>query len=53
MAYLGYTDASAKTSDVDQSLIEVQDVVTERRCRATIAHESGHCILHVPILRLM
>lgn len=49
---LGYTDASVKTSDVDESLINSDEIVTIRRCRATIGHEIGHCILHVPVFRI-
>lgn len=47
---LGYTDASKKISYVDKTLIDPKDIVTERRCRATVGHETGHCIYHVSIL---
>jgi hypothetical protein len=47
---LGYTDASKKISCVDKHLIDAIDIATERRCRATVGHEIGHCIYHVPIL---
>jgi len=47
---LGYTDASKKISYVDKTLIDSKDIATERRCRATVGHETGHCIYHVSIL---
>jgi len=49
---LGYTDASKKLSYVDRTLIDSKNAPTIRRCRSTIAHEVGHCFLHVPILNL-
>ncbi len=49
---LGYTDASEKISLVDKTLIDADDNPTLRRCRATIAHESGHCLQHVAILNI-
>ena len=47
---LGYTDASKKISFVDKTLIDSEYSPTRRRCRATVAHESGHCLYHVPVL---
>jgi len=47
---LGYTDAAKKISYVDKTLSDPNDTPTERRCRATVGHESGHCLYHVPIL---
>ena len=47
---LGYTDASKKISYVDKTLIDSNDIPTERRCRATVGHETGHCIYHVSLL---
>lgn len=48
----GYTDATHKTSFVDSALADYQDIITERRFRSTVAHETGHVILHVPISSL-
>lgn len=47
---LGYTDASRRRSFVDKSLIDTDDAVSLRRGRATIGHESGHCLYHVNVL---
>lgn len=49
---LGYTDASSKRSFVDKNLSDSNELPAIRRCRATIAHETFHCIRHVPILRV-
>jgi len=48
----GYTDATFKRSFVDSALADYKDTVTERRFRSTVAHETGHAILHVPISAL-
>lgn len=48
---LGFTDAKNKRCFIDKSLIDSDDPVTMKRCRATIGHEIGHCLYHVPILR--
>lgn len=48
---LGFTNAKDKVSFVDKSLIDSDDPVIRRRCRATIGHEIGHCLYHVPILQ--
>jgi hypothetical protein len=47
---LGYTDAAKKISYVDKTLIDANDLPTVRRCRATVGHESGHCLYHVSVL---
>jgi len=47
---LGYTDATMRRSLVDRSLIDSDDIVLLRRGRATIGHESGHCLHHVNVL---
>lgn len=47
---LGYTNAVIKESYVDKSLYESREPSAIRRCRSTIAHESFHCIEHVPVL---
>ena len=47
---LGYTDASNKKSFVDKNLVDHSDITALRRGRATIGHESGHCLFHVNIL---
>lgn len=49
---LGYTDAATKTSFVDKTLSDAQDLATIRRFRSTVAHEISHCIHHVPILQV-
>jgi len=49
---LGYTDASNKKSFVDKSLVDTSDITALRRGRATIGHESGHCLFHVNILNI-
>lgn len=47
---LGYTDASRRRSFVEGSLVDTDDSVLLRRGRATIGHESGHCLQHVNVL---
>jgi Zn-dependent peptidase ImmA (M78 family) len=48
---MGYTDAAKKICLIDKTLIDSEFPVTIRRCRSTIGHEVGHCILHVPAIR--
>lgn len=48
---LGYTNAATKVSFVDSSLSDATDRATLRRFRATVEHEGGHCLLHVPLLQ--
>jgi len=45
----GYTNATEKVSIVDQLLADDMSISGTRRFRATVGHESGHCILHVPV----
>lgn len=47
----GYTNANQKISIVDTSLADDFSVRGRRRFRSTVAHELGHCILHVPLRR--
>jgi hypothetical protein len=47
---LGYTNCKEKISYIDKSLSNAFDPTTTGRFRATVAHEIGHCILHVPFL---
>jgi hypothetical protein len=49
---LGFTHAPQKISLVDSSLSDAIDQVTLRRFRATVGHEGGHCIIHVPLLQV-
>ncbi len=49
---LGYTNAAKKVSFVDSSLSDATDRATLRRFRATVGHEGGHCMLHVPLLQV-
>ncbi len=49
---LGYTDAASKTSYVDKSLSDADDLPAKRLFRSTVAHEIKHCIKHVQILNL-
>ncbi|WP_027360857.1 ImmA/IrrE family metallo-endopeptidase [Desulforegula conservatrix] len=48
---LGYTDANSNSSYVDKALVDSNSQSTLRRLRATVAHEIGHCIYHVPELK--
>jgi len=48
---LGVTNAATMTSYVDVELAEATDSVNKRRYRATVAHESAHCIKHVKQLK--
>lgn len=43
---LGETNGKTMTSFVSIDLYNATDKVGKCRCRATIAHESSHCILH-------
>ncbi|WP_027714915.1 ImmA/IrrE family metallo-endopeptidase [Desulfuromonas sp. TF] len=45
----GYTDPEQQKMVIQADLAEDDD--SERFLRSTLAHETGHCILHVPILR--
>lgn len=47
----GYTDSDTMESVVSTDLIDTDDLVTRRRGRSTIAHESVHAIIHVPEFR--
>lgn len=47
----GYTDSDTMESVVSAELIDTDDLVTRRRGRSTIAHESVHAIIHVPEFR--
>ncbi len=47
---LGYTNCKEKISYIDKSLSDAFDPTTTGRYRATVAHEIGHCILHVSYL---
>ena len=47
----GYTNASLRISVVDQELADDFSIRGRRRFRATAGHESGHCVLHVPLAR--
>lgn len=46
-----YTNATQKISIIDESLANDFTPWGRRRFRATVGHESGHCILHVPLCR--
>jgi len=48
----GYTDAWLKVSFIHAELVDSTDQVTQRVFRATVAHESAHCIQHVGVLNL-
>lgn len=45
----GYTNARQRLSIVDQRLADDFSERGRRRFRATVGHEIGHCILHVPL----
>ncbi len=47
----GYTNAEQRISIVDKSLADDTSKKGWRRFRATVGHEAGHCILHVPLRR--
>ncbi|MFW5489427.1 MAG: ImmA/IrrE family metallo-endopeptidase [Desulfovibrio sp.] len=47
---LGFTDAETRQSWITSSLADATDTVGRRRFRATVGHEIGHCIMHVPYL---
>ncbi len=47
----GYTDSDTMESVVSTELVDTDDIVTRRRGRSTIAHESVHAIIHVPEFR--
>lgn len=47
----GYTNASLRISIVDQELADDFSQRGRRRFRATTGHETGHCVLHVPLAR--
>lgn len=45
----GYTDPGERICVISSLLYDDADnIVTYRRLRSTIAHEIGHCLLHVP-----
>jgi len=45
----GYTDPGMRVCVISSLLYDnADDLVTRRRLRSTIAHEIGHCLLHVP-----
>jgi hypothetical protein len=46
----GYTDASSMTSVVHSKLIDDETENGHRLFRSTVAHESAHCVLHIPVL---
>lgn len=48
---LGHTDAAQGFSYVSSDLYDAEYEPEVRRGRATMAHESGHCLLHVPVMR--
>ncbi len=48
---LGVTEAARKTSFVSSVLYDSVRPVDQRRCRATMAHEAGHCVHHVTYAR--
>ena len=45
----GLTDSAENRLEIQESLAE--DPYQEKFFRSTLAHESGHCIIHVPQLR--
>lgn len=45
---LGITDAKSGICLIDKSVYETDDPVQIRRGRATMAHETYHCLCHVP-----
>jgi len=45
----GLTDSSENRLEIQEALAE--DPFQEKFFRSTLAHESGHCIIHVPQLR--
>lgn len=45
----GYTNASERVSIVDRRLLDESSPRGRRRFRATVGHEAGHCVLHVPL----
>ncbi len=47
---IGYTDSVNRISIVDKTLSDATHKPGLRRFRTTVAHESFHCIHHVPIL---
>lgn len=49
---LGVTEVARKRSFVSSELYNSSSAVNQRRCRATMAHEAGHCIHHVTYARL-
>lgn len=51
MDVLGVTEAAKKTSFVSSALYSSSRHVDQRRCRATMAHEAGHCVYHVAYVR--
>jgi Zn-dependent peptidase ImmA (M78 family) len=46
----GYTDSEAMESVISSELMD--DWVEKRFCRSTIAHETGHALIHVPEFKL-
>ncbi len=47
----GYTHTAENSMVINSDLLENPFGDNERFYRSTVAHEVGHCILHVPILR--
>jgi len=50
LSVYGYTDASLKTSLVHSNLSDDNTPAGYRMFRSTVAHESAHCVLHIPVL---
>lgn len=48
---LGYTDALQGFSYVNSDAYDTPTGAEHRRCRATTAHETGHCLLHIPFMQ--
>lgn len=48
---LGFTDAKRGCAVVDSALVDSTSPIELRRGRSTIAHECGHCLVHVPVVR--
>lgn len=45
----GYTNSTSKVSMVDSRISDDSTKHGKRYFRSTVGHESGHCVLHVPL----
>lgn len=47
---LGYTNATSKISIVEKNLVDDPTANGRYEYRFTVLHESGHCVMHVPLV---